>query len=319
LAQDLGRDALPEEIATYLNITEESVNNVLAARELNKVISLTIPSDNSDGETSLLEREVLRPGKDTGNQWGIEDNMEIDEAIQSLKPLEQQVVRLFFFGDLNQTEIARKLGISVNYASYLLRRALTKIKAFLDEQRKQEVTAFEETEVVAPAGSCDAPVFDPLTGLNSGAYLHARVAEEVARSRRYPANFTLMLVHATGVTSDEDQRKATLCTIGQVLRGSIRVVDLLGHLQDGMFAMLLPHTGREARILAERMCQRIGNRGLPGLESIKPVTISVGFAVFPMDGVGVDQLFSRAETALRVAEKSGPNQVSGVPRPTRGR
>ena len=43
---------------------------------------------------------------------------------------------------LREVEIARKLGISVNYSSYLLRRSVTKIKGRLEEQRLQARAIF---------------------------------------------------------------------------------------------------------------------------------------------------------------------------------
>ncbi len=131
LSQELGRDPQPDEIAARLNISEESVQNVLAARELNHVVSLSAPADGTgDNEMTLFEKEKLRAKTLAASlQLPIEDRIVLEEAIVTLKSLEQQVVRLFYFGDLNQTEIARKLGISVNYASYLLRRSITKIKA----------------------------------------------------------------------------------------------------------------------------------------------------------------------------------------------
>ncbi len=51
-----------------------------------------------------------------------------------LKTLEQKVVHHFYYLDLNQTEIARKLGISVNYASYLLRGAVAKLRKAVEAQ-----------------------------------------------------------------------------------------------------------------------------------------------------------------------------------------
>jgi RNA polymerase sigma-B factor len=311
LAQELGRDPMPEELAARLNVSADTVSHVLAARELNKVVSLSVPADGNDADTPQTDREVAVPVK-TGVPWGVEDTLEIDAAIDTLKPLEQQVVRHFFFGDLTQTEIAHTLGISVNYASYLLRRAQTKIKTYLDEQRKQEAAVLADAAVIAPAGAFDAPILDPVTGLNSAAYLRARVEEEVARSRRYPTNFTLMYAKVTGVPDDAATRQAVLSTVGQLMRGSIRVVDLLGHAQDGLFLLLLPHTGREARVLGERLCQRIGGRELTAMAGAGLLHVAIGYAVFPMDGAGADGLFAATEKALRAAEKAGPNGVSGA-------
>ncbi len=315
LAQELGRDAQPEELATRLGVSVDTVSHVLAARELNKVVSQSTPAEGSESDAPLPEREVATPVKG-GVPWGVEDTLEIDAAIDSLKPLEGQVVRHFFFGDLSQTEIAHTLGISVNYTSYLLRRAQTKIKAYLDEQRKQEALVMAD-EVTAPVGAIDTPIYDAVTGLNTAAYIRVRVEEEVARSRRYPTNFTLMLAKVTEVPEDPAVRRAVLSTVWGLIRGSIRVVDLLGHQQDGLFLLLLPHTGREARVLGERLCVRIGGREPAAMAGAGPLLVNIGYAVFPMDGAGADGLFAATERALRTAEKAGPNQLSGAARPRR--
>lgn len=313
LAQEIGRDPTPNEIAERLNISAESVVNVLAARSLNRVMSLSAPADGSnDTDLSLIEKEKVSTNKLASLQLPVEDRIVLDEAVRGLKELEQKVVRLFFFGDLNQTEIARKLGISVNYSSYLLRRAIAKIKATLDEQRTQEATALVEREPPAlmPAA---IPTFDPITGVYSGEYLRLRVAEEIARGRRYPTNFALLLASTLGLTGTaEEHLPPLLSALGQMLRVSTRIVDLTAHLGDGRFGLLLPHTGREARVLGDRLCCQIATRELLPPNQTTPLAFSIGYAVFPMEGTTVEMLFDRAEHALARAIKEGPNTVMGV-------
>lgn len=317
LAQALGRDPSPAEVAERLNISEDSVNNVLAARELNHVISLTAPSDGS-GETdlSLLDKDKVSTTKIVALQLPVEDRIVLDEAISGLKELEQKVVRLFFFGDLNQTEIARKLGISVNYSSYLLRRAVGKIKTFMEEQLRHEHAALVEPDIPVVPAPLNIPTYDPISGVYSGAYLRMRVAEEIARSRRYPTNFALMLAGTQGFDEvDEEMHKPLLSAIGQMLRVSTRIVDLTAHLGDGMFGLLLPHTGREARVLGDRLCCQIATRELLPPAQAVSLAFNVGYAVFPMEGATVEMLFDRAEYALTLAAKAGPGVVMGVPMP----
>jgi len=315
LSQELGRDPLPAEVAERLNISEESVVNVLAARSLNRVMSLNAPADGSgDTDLSLIEKEKVSSTKLAALQLPVEDRIVLDEAIRGLKELEQKVVRLFFFGDLNQTEIARKLGISVNYSSYLLRRAISKIKTTLDEQRTQEAVTLVEQEAPAAPAPADIPTYDPVTGVYSGPYLRLRVAEEIARGRRYPTNFALMLAHTHGLSGAAPElQQPLLAAIGQMLRVSTRIVDLIAHLGEGRFGLLLPHTGREARVLGERLCCQIATRELLPPNQSVPLAFNIGYAVFPMEGTTVEMLFDRAERALAMAAKAGPNTVMGVP------
>jgi RNA polymerase sigma-B factor len=306
LAQQLGRDPQPDEIASKLGIPEESIHNVLAARELNRVMPLQAPSEGMrDGDTLTVEKQQRRASM-ASLRLPVEDRIVLDETINTLKPLEQQVIRLFFFGDLTQSEIARKLGISVNYASYLLRRGITKIKTALDEQSRQEAAALTEREdVPVQTARDDVPIHDPITGAYSGAYLRTRVAEEVARSRRYPTNFALILAEVHGLPTDAEVQKILIGT-AQFIKNCTRTIDMIAYLGNFRFALLLPHTGREARVLGERLCQRYSVRDA----DIVPF-LCVGYAVFPMDGSTMERLFDRAEHALTSSVKSG--SVCGVP------
>ena len=312
LSQEMGRDPLPAEVAERLNISEDSINNVLAARELNHVVSLSAPLDGSgDTDLSLLEKEKSADSKLAALQLPVEDRIVLEEAVDSLKPLEQKVVRLFFFGDLNQTEIARKLGISVNYSSYLLRRSVTKIRTLLEEQCIQEAAAQVERETMpAPLGE-DVPAFDTQAGVYTGAYLKVRVAEEIARSRRYPTNFALMIMRVQGLGNLPETQQPALAAVGQVLRQCTRIVDLVAHAGNGVFILLLPHTGREARILGERLCYQCATRAI--VAAANTLTINVGYAVFPMDGATNELLYQRAEYSLALAIKAGPNHVMSTP------
>jgi RNA polymerase sigma-B factor len=307
LTQELGREPFSSEIAIRVGVPEQSVKNVLAARELNHVASLSTPADGSgDSDLSLLEKETGPAIDAEGYSLPIEDRIVLDDAISRLKVLEQKVVRLYFFDDFNQTEIARQLGISVNYASYLLRRAIGKIKTTLEEQSDMRSQPQEPITAGLPA---DIPTFDSFTGVYSGMYLHLRVKEEIARAQRYPTNFTLMLVNVKG---GEDDRH-TLTSIGRWLRDSTRVVDLVAYLGDGSFALLLPHTGREARVLGERLCHTASRKErVPFAEPSTILNLNVGFSVFPIDGAMADILFKRAHLALDTAVKQGAYQTLGA-------
>ncbi len=307
LTQELGRDPQSDEVAARLGVPEQSVKNVMAARELNHIASLSGPADASgDSELNLLEKEQASAIEVESYSLPLEDRMVLDDAIGRLKVLEQKVVRLYFFDDFNQTEIARHLSISVNYASYLLRRAIGKIKTIIEEQTEMHSI---DDEAITAGIPTDIPTFDSYTGVYSGIYLHLRVKEEIARSQRYPTNFTIMLVSVAG--SGDDRR--VLTAIGRWLRDSTRVVDLVAHMGEGTFALLLPHTGREARVLGERLCATAARKErAPFADSVVQLVVNVSFAVFPLDGAIADALFKRAHGALDTARKDGPFHALGA-------
>ncbi|HEY3417046.1 MAG TPA: sigma-70 family RNA polymerase sigma factor, partial [Armatimonadota bacterium] len=267
------------------------------------------PAEGTGENEPSMQHEKLQFDRPADLQLPIEDRIVLDEAIDTLKALEQKVVRLFYFGELNQSEIARKLGISVNYASYLLRRSLAKIKSILEEQSQKEAVLIEQESNPFLLLPSDVPPYDPLTGLYSGGYLRARVTEEIARSRRYPTNFALLLLSFQGLEPLEDDKLPVLGAISQSLRNGIRTIDLAAYLGDGRFALLLPHTGREAHVLGERLSARLAQQGTPfGFALVS----NAGFAVFPLDGAIMPVLFDRAGQALAMAVKTGPGAVACI-------
>jgi RNA polymerase sigma-B factor len=298
LTQELGRDPQLSEIAARLNLPESSVHNALAARELNSVASLNIPQEKTpETELSLIDKDKALANKLSALQFPIEERILLEEAVSSLKPLEQSVIQHYFFEDLNQSEIARRLGISVNYSSYLLRRAIAKIKTILEEQQHEESAALVSTHELDVAPPIDVPTYDHFTGLYTEAYLRARVAEEIARGRRYPTNFALMLVEIVYRPNALDTLPS-IPAIGQLVKQTTRLIDLSAYLQHGRFALLLPHTAREARVLGERLIRQI--TGLPSTHATAPA-VHFSYAVYPMDGTSVEGLFRSAEKALTIA------------------
>ncbi|HEX2948679.1 MAG TPA: sigma-70 family RNA polymerase sigma factor [Armatimonadota bacterium] len=303
LAQELGRDPQLAEVAERLNLTEASVHNVLAARELNSVVSLNAPNENGiEHDVPQTDKEKILSNKLSALQLPVEERIILEEAVNSLKTLEQSVVRLFFFEDLNQSEIARKLGISVNYSSYLLRRSITKIKTILENQRTEENAALHE-DAESVKIITETPTYDRYTGLYTAEYLRGRIAEEIARGRRYPTNFALMLVEITGLIRGREDVPQLIVPVGQMLRQSTRIIDLTAYMEKGRFALLLPHTGREAKILGERLRQQFQNMNNSLTPKSLSLNLSIGYAVYPMDGNTTEGLIKRAERSLHAAIK----------------
>lgn len=312
LTQELGRDPQLAEVAERLNLSEGSVSSAVATRDLNNVISLTAPSDNStESDIPLLDKEKSLSTKLDAMQIPVEDRIFLDEAISQLKTLEQNVIRLFFFEDLNQSEIARKLGISVNYSSYLLRRAINKLRAMMekDEAEANEMMLPEEQTVI----DTDVPTFDRYTGLYTEIYLRARIAEEIARGRRYPTNFSLMLLEITELLDAEKNNDYLdmVTTLGQVFRQNTRIIDLICYPGNGCFAFLLPHTGRESRVLGQRLSLQVNKLYAQVKPQKKDTAVNLGYAVFPMDGASVEILFKRAHLSLEKMRK-GASTDEGV-------
>lgn len=300
LTQELDREPTLHEISERVGSTPDTIRKMLEAKERSKVASLDSASD-GDETSPAIDPEKLRPNGPDREHLPIEDRIFLRESVSRLKTLEQKVIHHFYYLDLNQTEIARKLGISVNYASYLLRGALAKLRKSFEAQQAAAEAVVADPESTAPAeayslSSRPTPA-DPNTKLATQSHFLDRLCQEVARAQRYPQQFSLLLIMAdAGLRDDARLALATL------LRTNVRAIDLVASLPGSRFALLLPHTGREATVLADRIVRTAASRLTAG---DGPCTVSIGVAVFPTDGGSVEELLSAAEESMREAHRQG--------------
>ncbi len=276
---------------------------MLEARERSKIASLDAARGDDDDQGPAIDPEKLRTDDPGAAHLPIEDRIFLREAMSRLKTLERKVVHNFYYLDLNQTEIARKLGISVNYASYLLRGAIAKLKKAFEAQEQAALAPEEAMDVPASAYSLSmrpAPS-DPTTKVATENYLLERVEQEVARASRYPQQFSVVLVEP----DSEGVGPQLLVELARLLRTNCRSIDLVARMSGARFGMLLPHTGREASVLSDRICRMVASR-FPAGEG--RFTVSAGFAVFPTNGRTTEDLFAAASQALLEARRQGGNR-----------
>lgn len=307
LTSVLGRDPSPAEIGRYLNLKEESVQEVLAARELNRVVSLTAPAESADDELLLLiDKEKIRQQKHETMQLPIEDRIALEESIGRLKSVERMVIRLFFFAGLSLAEIARRLSISTPRSSRLLRQSIDKIKANLDEP---ETDALPDEFSGLPPLAVTIPTYDKVTGVHSEAYLRAHLEKEIGNAQRERTRFALVMLKVLHLTGKDPDEQFILAAMGQTLRRVTHATDITAYLGDGCFGILLLHVDAEAQLVSERLCHDIRLRHGEGAPSRHAIRFNVGYAVFPMDSFTVPELFSRAAHALTMAIATGPDLI----------
>ncbi|MHB9025433.1 MAG: sigma-70 family RNA polymerase sigma factor [Armatimonadota bacterium] len=302
LSQTHGREPSLDEIAEMAQLPAAQVRKILACQPLKYLDSLHAPQPGREGTQDLAETRELTPVHQEPAEMPIEDRIVIQEAISQLKPREQQVVQMFFFEDLTLTEIARKLQISVNYSSYLLKRGIGHIKDLLAEQQpKQQSPAARARK--EPRSSDMAPAHGNPDSASTA--IHGKITEEITRCQRYPSQFVVMLLQLDCLPEQSEELAAVISAVEHLLRANTRVVDLIAHEADGRFLIMLPHTGREARVLGERACQAIADRKWqPGDISL---ATRVGFAVYPHDGETMGALYQGAERRLAAADVISAN------------
>jgi RNA polymerase sigma-B factor len=119
-----GRAPTVSELAQYLEISEEEVLDGLQTADAYDAISLDAPLTDADGATSRIDTL----GDDDDRLDMVNDQATIFAAARHLPRRERQILFLRFGGDLTQTEIAERVGVSQMQVSRLLRKSLQRLR-----------------------------------------------------------------------------------------------------------------------------------------------------------------------------------------------
>jgi diguanylate cyclase (GGDEF)-like protein len=159
---------------------------------------------------------------------------------------------------------------------------------------------------------------DPLTGLPNRRYLQDRLFEEVERSKRYNTPLSFMIIDVDRFKTYNDiyghtNADRVLVMTAQLLRGSIRAIDMSARFAGDEFCIVLPETelGDAARI-AERLRKAICEteyRTEQG-DLMGQVTISTGISSFSGSRQTPLAIVETADRALYQAKTLGRNCVA---------
>lgn len=126
LRQTLKREPMADELVKETNLKPEVVQRVLETEQLFRIAPLDeSPEDESESVTDL-ERLVVE-----SEQADIEQRYLVRRAVEKLPELHRKVIEYLFWEDLTMTEIAKLLGVSVTYVSYLYRQAIANLRRIL--------------------------------------------------------------------------------------------------------------------------------------------------------------------------------------------
>jgi RNA polymerase sigma-B factor len=121
----LGRSPTIPELAAHLGITEDEALKAIEAAHTRSEVSLD-QQIGDRGDTSLGDRLPAAPPREE-----LEDLLLLPELIDGLPGPEREIVVLRFFHDLDQYDIAARVGCSQMHVSRLLRRALGRLRSQL--------------------------------------------------------------------------------------------------------------------------------------------------------------------------------------------
>jgi diguanylate cyclase (GGDEF)-like protein len=189
-------------------------------------------------------------------------------------------------------------------ASYVSRKDMQQI----DQQAKQ---------LVASAATLrEQSVRDALTGLFNRRYLDETLEREVRRVERSHGPLAIIMIDVDRFKSFNDAEghavgDAVLREVGLFLGRHVRLSDITCRYGGDEFALILPDASLEvARARAELLLTDIKRIEMPHENpEFKAVTLSLGIAVFPDQGVTADGLLKAADDALYSAKREGRDRV----------
>ena len=123
---ELHRAPTPTEVATRLGRSVDHVLEAIDARRAYRPASLNATFD--DGTPTVADQM----GVQDRNFSIALDKMTVETLLDTLPERERTIVELRFFGDLSQSEIAARVGVSQMHVSRLLRKALTMLSEQLE-------------------------------------------------------------------------------------------------------------------------------------------------------------------------------------------
>jgi diguanylate cyclase (GGDEF)-like protein/PAS domain S-box-containing protein len=157
---------------------------------------------------------------------------------------------------------------------------------------------------------------DPLTGLYNRRELERQLKEELLRAQRYRRPLSILWLDIDFFKTVNDRYghlagDEVLREVSRLLQTHVRAVDYAARYGGEELVVVLPELNQsEAMVMGERL------RNLVATTRIKVssgerlrVTVSIGVASFPVDGLDVAELFSKADEAMYLAKRGGRNRV----------
>jgi RNA polymerase sigma-B factor len=295
LQTELNRVPTEREIADAIGISESSVHEVIVTQDLLRVGSLDSMQNAEDDTESEIDK--IDAAQFSPEQLSVEDRVVLEHAMDQLRDLEKQVLTMFHFDAMNQTEIAAKLDISCNYVSHILRQSLSKLRKILTtEETKDRMLRRQET-------SGENNVLDAASGAYTEAYFKTRLEEELHRASFEKTVVALMLVDFRGLEGlrkfyGEQSVLDFLCDAAEFFRDNVRRLDVVARYGTTGFAIILPSGGKNIQIVKDRLHERLMDWVSGRYGSTGAIQTLIGEAISPVDGRGGNELTQRAHSLM---------------------
>lgn len=304
LYQELGRQPTDAEIGKVMHLPEETVADLLTTREIFKVASLDCEQDESS--PGGVDVEKVKTEKYTTFQLPVEDKIVLETAMNKLKLIEQKVIHEFYYTGLTQTEIAKKLGISCNYVSHILRSGTRKLRRILTTEEIREVQMqlqLASRRAESLQTQTEADVVDTLTGAYTADYLNARLEEEVSRAARAKLGLGFAIVALDGMDEIAARCGAMrhddlLCELVQTLKNSVRKCDVVGRTKEHELGIILLYANGCGDAVCTRVLKALAQIQSTANDGGPAVHPRIGYASYPSDGTNAADLMACARRRL---------------------
>jgi diguanylate cyclase (GGDEF)-like protein len=164
-------------------------------------------------------------------------------------------------------------------------------------------------------------ITDGLTGLYNRAFFDVSLRRELKRARRYGLAFSLVMLDLDDFKTVNDLHghvvgDEALARLSDVIRASVREIDVACRYGGEEFALILPETSRTgAYIVSERIRvdakETFERKSLGSVPSARiSMSVSGGVAIYPTDSNSAEGLVRMADKALYRSKHEGKNRIT---------
>jgi diguanylate cyclase (GGDEF)-like protein len=236
-------------------------------------------------------------------------------VIRPVRVLEHSVRRMGE-GHLS-TRVPALAGREMSDLSNIVNRMAAALQA---ERENLELTVAERTRELSEANARleRLAVTDGLTGLFNHRRFQESLHSELLRCERHKRPLAVLMLDVDFFKKVNDSMghpagDDLLRRLAEVLSADLRQTDLISRYGGEEFGVLLPETTKaEAMQVAERMRESVELKMNEGNAWTQRITVSVGVATFPEDGLTAEAVLEAADQALYVAKRQGRNRVTGA-------
>jgi len=181
--------------------------------------------------------------------------------------------------------------------------ALADLCAVAIRQARLESALMERADWIGRLASTDS-----LTGLANKVTFQRMLELEIARATRQETQLSVLLFDVDGFAEINERGGAragdeVLRHVAATLADQVRLVDTVARYGPDEFALIAP--GGAGQVAGRRVRDALLNR-----ESVTgPISISIGAAVYPIDGASSEELLDAAARALKEAKRRGRGSI----------